>query len=238
MLDTVHLPKRVHTALVACSIALGLTLLGATPALAAGPPVAVTLSATPSVSVGDTVPVSLGLENTDDVYAYEITLSFDPAVLSYVDGSVTGPTGGFDSVVKGNGRVTLVHTRLGTSPTLSGNIGASFSLSAIGSGQGNVTVTAVSLVNSARDTVPVTTQLPTAPVAVAAVVTPSATPSPSPSASAGSSQVLGAPSTDTPPGSLVNSGSTLVLPVALAAAAVAVALGGFLLVLRRKAARR
>jgi hypothetical protein len=230
---------RLRPAVMAGSLALGLTLLGAGPALAAPTTTSVSLTATSSVSVGDNVAVDLGLAGTDDIYAYDIVLTFDPAVLAYVDGSATGPTGGFDSVEKGEGTITLVHSRLGTSPALSGDLAATAAFTAVGSGSATIDAATVSLVDETGDTTALS-DAATAPVTVAALPTQTPTPTPEPSSSAGTGGDTG--STSAPAASTQNDGSLALTGFSigglLIVAIAAVAVGLVFAVRRRKAGAR
>jgi hypothetical protein len=230
---------RLRSVILAGGLALGFTLLGAGPALAAPTAASVSLTATPSVSVGDTVALDLGLLGTTDIYAYDVTLTFDPAVLAYVDGSATGPTGGFDSVEKSDGSVTLVHSRLGTSPALSGDLAATASFTAVGSGSASIDATAVSLVDETGETTALT-DAATASVDVAAIPTPDPTSSPTPDPTSSPTPTAGAepagngstPTSSQNSGSLATTGFSVggILLAALAAVAVG------LFALRRKKA--
>jgi hypothetical protein len=167
---------RIRSAVVASGIAVCFTLVGAAPAFAAPATESVSLTATPSVSVGDTVDIGLKLVGATDIFAYDVTLTFDPAVLSYVDGSATGPTGGFDSVEKGTGSITLVNSRLGTSPALSGDLASIATFTAVGSGDASIAASTVSLVDETGTTTALS-DAATADVVVAAAPPPTPTPS-------------------------------------------------------------
>lgn len=175
-------PTLLRTALVASALALGLAVMTAGPASAAPAP-SITVTSTPATpTVGDAVNVTADVANATDVYSYAITFTFDPAIFRYtVNSASDGPTGGFDSVVPGTGTVTLVHTRLGTSPSLSQDLPATLSFTTIGTGTGIIgaSVQLVGANGVAQAAVP---DAVTAPVVVAAVPTP--TPSPSATASA------------------------------------------------------
>ncbi|PJJ73222.1 cohesin domain-containing protein [Diaminobutyricimonas aerilata] len=157
-------------AFAAGALALGLTLTGAAPALAAPSASAVTITATPTVDVGGTVDVEVGLTGAVDLYAARFTVTFDPTLLSYVDGSTTGPSGGFDSVTTGPGTVTVVHSRLGSSPALAGDIPWSLDFVAVAPGSGTVGVQSVELVDPQGATTAVD-GTDEAPVTVNGVVT-------------------------------------------------------------------
>ncbi|MCS5720275.1 cohesin domain-containing protein [Herbiconiux sp. CPCC 205763] len=237
-----HTPhvRRLRTAVLTGAVALGLTLLGASPALAAPTTASVALTATPSVSVGDTVDVGIGLLGAADVYAYEVTLSYDPALFSYVADSATAPAGGYDTVKESAGSVTLVHSRLGTSPSLGGDVAASLQLTALAGGTAPAALTAasVTLVDPAGETTTLT-DVATAAVAIAPLATETPTPTPSPTATT-------TPGGDTDPASTSTAGSSsgdlaatgFGIGALLLVAAAAVAAGVLLVIRRRTAGTR
>jgi hypothetical protein len=168
---------RLRSALAAGGLALGLTLLSAGSASAAPVVENVTLAATPAVEIGETVDVSTVLVATTDVYSYSVTFAFDPALLAYEAGSATtGPAGGFDTVTLGAGTVTVLHSRLGTSPALAGDLPVALAFDTIGSGDATITES-VTLVDTVGGTT-VVDDAATAEVAIAAlpVVVPPVTP--------------------------------------------------------------
>ena len=104
---------------------LSLALLGAalavTPAQADEPTFAVTTSDS-SVAVGDEVTVTVAASNVQDVFAYELALDFDPALLAYrADSAATDVSGSTYASVRGDDLVVL-HTKLGTSPAAEGDV--------------------------------------------------------------------------------------------------------------------
>lgn len=108
----------------ALGLVSGALLAGAlamTPAQAEEPSFAVTTS-DDSVAVGDEVTVTVAARNVQDVFAYELALDFDPAVLSYVaDSASTDVTGSTYASVRG-GDLVVLHTKLGTSPAAAGSV--------------------------------------------------------------------------------------------------------------------
>jgi len=113
-------------------------VLTAAPAHAAP---ALTVTAPVSAQVDETVPVTVTLGDLTDVYAYEVSLAVDTDTL--VPGSVgAGPDGGFDAVVPTDDGVTLVHTRLGTSPPLDGEVAVELELDAVAAGTAEIVVSA------------------------------------------------------------------------------------------------
>jgi hypothetical protein len=197
-------------ALAATALALGFTMLGAGPALAADP--TITIAVTPEgAEVGESVSVAVEVLDTLDVYSYAITLSYDPTIFEYTpDSASSGAAGGFDSVVLGAGTVTLVHTRLGTSPAVSGDVPASASFVTIGSGTGTITAS-VELVATGGAAITVGAPAVSAPVVITAV--PVAAPEP--------------PESSSPTPTAVPSESPVPSPSATAAPTGALALTGF-----------
>ncbi len=234
----------LRSALFVGTLALGLTALSAGPALAASAPGSVTLTATPaSVTVGDTVDLSVGLVGTTDVFTYTVTLDYDPAVFDYVDDSITGPAGGFDTVDENDGSLTIVHTRLGTSPTVSGDLTAGLEFATIGAGDTTIEVSSVTIVDSANTTATVA-DAAAADIVVEPVATPTPTASPEPSSSATAAPAPAASSTATPlpvadrPTSPLASTGVGFGVAGLAAAAVAAMGAGLVVARRRKAGTR
>lgn len=250
-----HLPRpgRRRSALAVGGLTVALTLVGLAPAVADPTATAVSLTAAPAGAIGDTIVVGVDLTGTTDVYTYEVTLDFNPAVLAYVADSVTGPGGGFTTVARGTGSVTLVHSRLGTSPTIAGDLAASVSFTAVGSGSAAVRATSVTLVDGAGSDLLISpTATTTTTEIAAAAVTPTPTPTPTATtpaptapapttASPSSSPQTATTSTTTPKRATASSGNLARTgfaagTVLLVAAAVIGA--GVLLVRRRSASAR
>lgn len=175
---------RPRTALATGALAVGLVALGSAPALAAPAPIApgvtaASITAPAAATVGDVVDASVVLTGTSDVYAYELVVEYDPAVLDYVDGSATAPDGGFDAVDEQDGTLTVTHTRLGTSPELAGDLAVDLQFAAIGAGDGTLDLASVTLVS--EDGLTTTLAAPsTAPLAVTAAAVPPVDPAPAP----------------------------------------------------------
>ena len=184
---------RPRTALATGALTVGLVALGSTSALAAQAPIApgitaASITAPATATVGDVVDAQIALTGTTEVYAYELVVDFDPAVLDYVDGSATAPDGGFDAVDEQDGTLTVTHTRLGTSPGLAGDLAVDLQFAAIGAGDGTLGLASVTLVS--EDGLTTTLAAPSAaPLAVTAAavppVDPAPVPVPDPSAPAG-----------------------------------------------------
>ncbi|MET4225444.1 cohesin domain-containing protein [Oerskovia enterophila] len=151
----------------------GATLLGGAGAASAATTVGsytVTASAS-SVEVGDTVSVTVAATGVTDLFAYELTVGFDPEVLEYVDGSGTTDISGFHEAALGpdGASVVLTQTKLGTSPSAEGDLTlATLDFVAVGAGDGAVTAERATLVDAATQATEVT-GLGTAPITVTAV---------------------------------------------------------------------
>ncbi|RLP75540.1 hypothetical protein D9V32_08650 [Mycetocola tolaasinivorans] len=179
------------------------------PAIAAPAVPTVTLTAPESVTAGDPVPVTIHLTGVSDTFALQAGLAADPALLTADEHGVNGPTGGFTSA-----RVTatgedIVHTRLGSSPALNGDITLTARLTAAGSGTATIALSSLTLVDGSGAGTSVTA-LPSTTVRVLAV-DPGTSPSPSPTPSGGTGGTpTPTPSTSTPTD--VPSGTTTPTP--------------------------
>ncbi len=239
---------RAPVALATGALALALCALGAAPAHAAPTAASVALTATPAaVDAGDAIQVVIGLDGAQDVFAYELEISFDPEQLEYVDGSAIGPVGGFDTVDAGDGSVTLLHTRLGSSPSLAGDLEAVLQFLALDEGgDADIVLSSVTLVGDDGASV---AQIDAADTVVEITPAPVVAPSPSPSASSGTGSPAPSPSgsSSTAPAAggssteeLSNTGADTAPMLVVAVAAVAAGLLGLgaAAVRRRKAAQR
>jgi Asp-tRNA(Asn)/Glu-tRNA(Gln) amidotransferase A subunit family amidase len=123
-------------------------LVPAPPEPAPGTDPTYTVTAAPStVQVGDTVEVTVAASGLAGLYAYELTLDFDPKAFVY-ESAVAGTTG-TTVVDKARGSVRMLHTRLGSSPATNGDADvATVTLRAIG--RGETTVSATSLTSIAK----------------------------------------------------------------------------------------
>ncbi|RDI02262.1 hypothetical protein DEU32_101166 [Curtobacterium sp. AG1037] len=186
---TLRCPRAtVVSATIAAAGAIGLSLLVAAPASAAPTASTVRVAAPTAATVGQPFDLDVTIPATTDVYAYEITLDADPDAVSLVDDSVTGPDGGFDRADQDADAITIVHTRLGTSPALSGDLDAGVSLTPEAAGETTLTVTRLVLVGSDGST---TTLADPASASVAVA-------GPSPSTPPTSGPTAGADPTGTP----------------------------------------
>lgn len=144
--------RRRPTALLAAVAGLGLALLAAPTAHAATEAYeALTVTADSSVTVGDTVTVSVEATGLVDLYAYTLTVDYDPALLAYDDGSATYPSGGYDSTSADDGTLTFSATRMGSSPGLTGDQNlVTFTFTALASGTAAITLTGGTVVDSSN----------------------------------------------------------------------------------------
>jgi hypothetical protein len=236
--------SRLVAVLAAAGVALALSVPAVAPASAAPAAASVTLTATPSVTVGAPVQASAAILGATDVFSYSVTFSFDPAVIAYSTGSATaGPAGGFDAVSTAASSVTVLHSRLGTSPTIAGDLPVGVAFTTIASGDTSVTAS-VSLVDASG----AATALPaaTARIAVAALpavpvptASPTATPTPAPvPVPAGAEPARPAVTAPTAgrdaDGSLAFTGLDSGVLVALTLLAIAALVVGLILVVRRR----
>ncbi|MBF4609122.1 hypothetical protein [Curtobacterium sp. VKM Ac-1393] len=248
----------VSSTLVAAG-AIGLAALTAAPAQAAPTATTATIDAPSSATVGTPFDVDLTIPATADVYAYEITLDAGADSVSYVDDSVTGPDGGFDSVEQDGDALTIVHTRLGTSPALGGDLAASIGLTPTAPGSVDLAITSITLVGSDGTSMTLTDPASTTiSIAAAATASPTATPTPGATATADPGTGAGDPDpTTTPVVSDPTTGATAVAAPGggrptggelawtgadvapwIAASLALLAAGGTLITLRARRARR
>lgn len=171
---------RFLTAAVSGVVGFGLVFAAAGPAVAAPTVASVVVSAPPTKVAGEKFSVTIDLTSVTDVYSYDLALTYDPAVVSYVVGSATAPAGGFDTVHATSGTVEIIHTRLGSSPALQGNLSVTVDFTASAPGTSAFAVSSLSLVDPAQAA---TTQ--TNAATDSTIVTAAATGSPSPSPSTG-----------------------------------------------------
>ena len=134
---------------LAAVIGAGVAVGAAAPASAAPTRGAVTITAPATVADGATFDATVTIAAVADVYAYEATFGFDPAVVSYVAGSATAPAGGFDTVNASGGTVDVIHTRLGSSPALSGTVSFTLKFTAEAPGATAITLSSLRLIDAA-----------------------------------------------------------------------------------------
>lgn len=217
-------------AVAAVSLAVAAPL-AATAAPTAVEPTAFTVTASSTaLEIGDTVDVTVTGAALSDVFAYTVDLGFDPAVLAYVDGSASTPISGYTSAIASPGAVSIVHTKLGTSPAAEGDLSlVTLRFSAIGSGPAALTLNRVDLVATDSTSTPITTTA-TVAITVAAAPTAPATTAPAtttPGTPGGTGTAVAAE------GNLASTGLAA-LPW-IAAAALALLAGAVVLAVRRRA---
>lgn len=135
---------------LAAVIGAGVAVGTAAPASAAPTRGAVTITAPATVADGATFDATVTITAATDVYAYEAAFSFDPAVVSYVAGSATAPAGGFDTVTASGGTVDVIHTRLGSSPALSGTVSFTLTFTAEAPGATAIALSSLRLIDAAN----------------------------------------------------------------------------------------
>lgn len=124
------------------------------------------LTAPKTVTAGQTFTVTVDQAAMDD-YGYQLSLSYDPSRLRYVAANTTDS--GYSSVSTANGSVSLVHTKLGTSPSAKGATQlASVTFTATSTGPASLSVPSLTTVGSTGTTTTSAAVL-TAPVEVAPV---------------------------------------------------------------------
>lgn len=246
-------PSRCHTAAVIAVVvsagALGV-VVSAAPAAAAPVTPTAGISAPTSASVGDALPVVVTMPGTADVYSYQIDIAADPSVVTVADRSVHGPDGGFGDVRRDGDIVTLLHTRLGTSPPLAGDLTASVELIATGVGSADLAISRITTVGADGSTTTLTDPASTrvtvgaAPTAAPTAPVPTAPPTAPPTARPGTGPGGTGPDADTARtasrtsagGALAWTGADLLPGVATVAGLLLS--GGALVVARRRARRR
>lgn len=176
---TLRCPRAAIVSTTIVAGVIGLTVLAAAPATAAPTASAVRIGAPSSATVGEPFDLDVTIPSTTDVYAYEITIDADQDAVTVVDGSVTGPDGGFDRVEQDADAITIVHSRLGTSPALSDDLATSVTLTPTTPGDTDLAVSSVVLVGSDGSSTTLTDPAATT-VRIAAVLAPEPTATPDP----------------------------------------------------------
>jgi len=232
--------RRLGAALVA-ALALFGPLIAAPAAHAAPPSATLSLTLSPtSATAGDPFVATITAAAVNDLYSYDLEVTFDPALVEPAADAPTGPAGGFTSTVTGPGTVTVSHTRLGTSPGLSGAsdvVLASLPLRSLAAGAAVIELSSVRLVSSTGEVV-TASDVASATVVIAAtpvpVPQPSESSSPSPS-SAASSSATPAPAGQGP-GDLATTGVDATPWWIAGALGIALIAAGALFVIRRRQA--
>lgn len=132
----------------------------ATPAAVAVPPVVgdITLQVTPKVTQGEPGTVAVWTTSVTDLYAYDFTIEFDPALLELDADSAVAPEGGYAALTPDEGSVTLSYTRLGTSPGLDGGpiqLGE-MTFTALAGGDATLALASASMISSTMEAVALT----------------------------------------------------------------------------------
>ncbi|WP_267059311.1 cohesin domain-containing protein [Microbacterium sp. cx-59] len=235
--------RRLAALLAAATAVVGATLIAAPAAMAAPATYgAITLTVDDTtITAGDTLTVTIAADTVADLYAYDLVVGYDPALLSFDAASAVYPTGGFGDAQTGTDAVTFSSTRLGTSPGLTGpQTLVSFTFTALAAGSADISLDSSTLIGTAGETTAVdvtapgltaTTVIAAAPVTPGPSTSPTTTPSPSASA---------LPITGTTPSDPLASTGADATPwlVTGAIGAALVALGAVLVIRRRQAATR
>lgn len=225
--------RRVSAA-IAATLALFAPLAAATAAHAAAPAATFTLELSSSaVTEADTVLATVSGADVSDLYAYDLVFTVTEGVLEPAAAPI-GPDGGFTSALDGPGTITVSHTRLGTSPGLSGAVVlATVPLRAIGSGTARVELTSVRLVSSTGETAE-QTDVASESVEIEALPAPEPSASPTASASPSLSASASAAPIASSSGDLATTGADATPWLISGAVGVALVAIGAVLVARRR----
>ncbi|WP_029150222.1 cohesin domain-containing protein [Microbacterium indicum] len=240
-----HLSRALVATPAAC-LAVGASLVFAPAAWAAPTTSGVVVEAPSEVSVGDTFDVTVAASSAGDAFAHDLAVSFDPAVVTYIDDSATAPAGGFASATASDAAISIASTRLGTSPALTGDIDlVTLTFEATATGSASFALTSGEIVGSDGATIDLAADPAATTIAAETVPSPAATSSATPPAAATTpaSPVPSASSTPAPTAAasdddLTATGTAVswLAPVGAALAIAAIA-GGGLLIARRKGSR-
>ncbi len=175
-----HSRGRLATLLGAAAV-LGASLLAAPPAHAAPAGYGtLSLTADASVTVGDTVTFTVDADSVTDLYAYDLVIGYDPALLQLDAATAVFPEGGFDSVgvTAGTDAATLTHTRLGSSPGLIGPQRlVSMSFTSLAPGSAEISLLAGTAVGTAGESTPIAV---TPALSATSLITAAPAPEPTP----------------------------------------------------------
>jgi hypothetical protein len=128
-----------------------------------------------AVKAGDTVTMTIQATAASDLYAYDVTFGYDPAVLQYVASSATTDVSGATYASGSAGSLSVIHTKLGTSPAATGQVTlATLSFKALSVGSTTVQIPTVTEVSTADATTKLT-QVASTDLAVTALAAPTAT---------------------------------------------------------------
>jgi hypothetical protein len=241
-----HRARVRRSVAVSGAVAVALASFGASGAVAAPSSSPAVVTAPATATVGDVIDVAVSIPGATDVFAFEADLDFDPALLDYVDGSATGPDGGFTSASVTGGTLTVTSTRLGTSPSLEGDIDAiTAQFTVIAAGDATLDLSSLALVGADSavvtaedvDATELTLEAAAEPTPEPSSPSPEPSQEPSPTPSeepSATPEPSSEPTASAEPvdDSLSSTGADIALPVTLAALAI---VAGLALVLRRKA---
>lgn len=102
------------------------------------------------VTLGEPIEVTVAASDVQDLYAYDLTIEFDPAAFIYLPNSTVSGTSGMTVDYPAPSSVRVVHTKLGTSPAASGEVVLA-TVTLVAKGTGETTVEVSSLVSVATD---------------------------------------------------------------------------------------
>ena len=144
--------SRIRRTVIAATI--GLLAAGTSVAVATAEetpqPTYTVAASSAELTLGEPVEVTVTASDLQDLYAYDVTIEFDPAAFVYVPNSAVSGTSGVTVDYPSAGSVRVVHTKLGTSPAASGDVTlATVTLRA--KGVGPTTVDAATLVSVSAD---------------------------------------------------------------------------------------
>ncbi|MBN0039803.1 hypothetical protein JN535_06390 [Cellulosimicrobium cellulans] len=197
----------------------------------------VAVDAPSTVEVDDPITVTVAATGAVDLYAYDLTVSYDPDLVELVEDSAVTPDGGFSDVADdAAGTVSVTHTRLGTSPGLEGDVTlATLTFTAVADGDASFAVPAATLVGADTTTASLT-DAATATTTIGATVTTPPTDDPTDGATSapptggattapGTDGASDSPSTSAGSGPLASTGASVAWFVGAALLAVAVGIG-------------
>jgi hypothetical protein len=223
-------PHRAVPRLLAAAAA-AVWLLPAAPALADPVIGSIVVDAPDTATVGEEFSVVVSAEGLEDLYSYEVTLAYDPSLLSVDESSTSTPAGGFadTEAEAADGALVIRGTRLGTSPGLSGDQDlATVSLTASSAGAASLALVSMTAIDSQGEAVDLR-DLDAAAITIAAAQGGGGSPSPTPSPDSSSDA---SPAPDRPDdaggadsGPLADTGSPVTSVVLTAAATAALGAG-------------
>jgi hypothetical protein len=224
-------PRRAVPRLLAAAAAAAVWLLPAAPALADPVIGSIAVDAPDTATVGEEFSVVVSAEGLEDLYSYEITLAYDPGLLSVDESSTSTPAGGFadTEAEAADGALVIRGTRLGTSPGLSGDQDlATVSLTASSAGAASLALVSMTAIDSQGEAVDLR-DLDAAAITIASAQGDGGSPSPTPSPDSSSDASPAPDRRDdagrADSGPLADTGSPVIAVVLTAAAAAALGAG-------------